>query len=58
MATVVSCGLGWCSALAGEGVNPDLRDMLLQYSNLVAYTERIRGAYFDMELQFETTPEE
>lgn len=39
-------------------MNPDLRDMLLQYSNLVAYAERIRATYFDMELRFETTPEE
>ena len=39
-------------------MNPDLRDMLSQYSNLVAYTERIRSAYFGMELRFESTSEE
>ena len=35
-----------------------LRDMIAPYSNLVAYTERIRAAYFDMELRFEATSED
>lgn len=39
-------------------MSPDLRDMVSQYSNLVAYTERIRGTYFDMELRFESTTED
>ena len=47
-----------CSALASEGVSPDFRHMLAQYSNLVAYNERIRATYFDAELRFEETEED
>ncbi|CAK0782054.1 hypothetical protein CVIRNUC_005540 [Coccomyxa viridis] len=46
------------NALASEGVSPEYRHMLAQYSNLVAYTERIRATYFDAELRFEETEED
>ena len=36
----------------------DLRGMISQYGNLVAYTERIRATYFDAELRFEETSED
>jgi len=48
----------YCSALASEGVSPDLRELIVQYSNLVAYTERIRTSYFDAEPRFEEAAEE
>jgi hypothetical protein len=38
-----------------EAMNPHLRDIAMQYTNLVAYTERIRDTFFEGELNWEET---
>jgi hypothetical protein len=38
-----------------EAINPELREIAMQYTNLVAYTDRIRSTFFEVELKWEET---
>ena len=46
---------GFSVLFDADCVAPELREAAMQYNNLVSYTERIRGAYFEGELTWEET---